>query len=135
MVSADNNEPILIDFGFSTFYVDENKAHVPNTEHISIVGSPKYMSINLHNNETPSRRDDLISLIYMFIEIIFCIVLPWNGDICDLNKIREQKQINNLAENYIAVLPLLKYVYNIKYDNAPNYYYIKELLSCNCNLP
>lgn len=57
----------LIDFGFATFYVDENFKHKENSVREYITGTPAFISINIHNGNEPSRRDDLISLGYIFL--------------------------------------------------------------------
>lgn len=61
------NELILIDFGLATFYVDSNEKHIerPLQAKTHIIGSPKYASWNIHCGEEYSRRDDLMSLIYI----------------------------------------------------------------------
>jgi serine/threonine protein kinase len=60
----------LIDFGLSTFYIDNtHKSTLPMSESDSIIGSAKYISIHVQKGITPSRRDDIISLIYIFINI------------------------------------------------------------------
>jgi len=74
-----DGELFLIDFGLSTFYVDENFKHVEfkkNKEYI--IGTPKYISYNIHNGQEPSRRDDLISLGYLYLNLMFGD-LPWSN--------------------------------------------------------
>jgi len=67
MIGADK-ELYLIDFGMATFYVDEYKKPIHNTSTKQyIVGSPKYASYFIHCGMTPERRDDLISLGYMYM--------------------------------------------------------------------
>jgi serine/threonine protein kinase len=62
-------ELFLIDFGMATFYVDGQYVHIPDTpsakEHI--LGTPKYISYNVHDGREYTRRDDLISAGYMFL--------------------------------------------------------------------
>lgn len=58
----------LIDFGMATFYVNDYKEPIIHGEPKEyIVGSPKYASYYVHCGEFPQRRDDLISLGYMYI--------------------------------------------------------------------
>lgn len=60
--------PVLIDFGLSCFYVDENLRHVEMGElREEVIGSPKYASFYIHCGIKPSRRDDYISLAYIAI--------------------------------------------------------------------
>jgi serine/threonine protein kinase len=55
---------MLIDFGLSTFYKDEDGKHRPpaSKPRRSLLGTPNFVSTFLHNGEEPSRRDDLIAL-------------------------------------------------------------------------
>lgn len=58
----------LIDFGMATFYVNENKEPIKTDELKEyIIGSPKYASYYVHSGLQYQRRDDLISLGYMYI--------------------------------------------------------------------
>jgi serine/threonine protein kinase len=72
-----NEEIFLIDFGFSCFYVDDKVEHLPTGESQNIVGTPKYVSYHVHNGITNGRRDDLISLGYLYIYLC-CRELPWD---------------------------------------------------------
>jgi len=73
-----NGELFLIDFGLATFYLDENNNHIPNTIGEHITGTPKYVSHFIHDGYTPSRRDELISLGYMYI-YLHSQQLPWDS--------------------------------------------------------
>jgi len=148
-----NNELFIIDFGFSTFYIDDNKNHLPmktnDIENSNIIGTPKYISINIHNGITPSRRDDLISLGYIFM-FLLNKQLPWDNipniknnnnydEIHILNPknqyMKQLKQIENIERlitkhNTISqyVYHFINYCYSLKYDEDPNYYSIKQLI-------
>jgi serine/threonine protein kinase len=75
---SENQNLYLIDFGFATFYMNENMKHIEmESSHTHVIGNPKYMSINIHHGITPVRRDDLISLGYMYIQFIMN-GLPWD---------------------------------------------------------
>jgi len=71
-------ELFLIDFGLATFYLNEEQIHLPNTIGEHITGTPKYVSHFIHNGCTPSRRDDLISLGYIYI-YLYAQELPWDS--------------------------------------------------------
>lgn len=74
-----NGELFLIDFGLSTFYVDENFKHIEcKRDREYIIGTPKYISYHIHDGWEPSRRDDLISLGYLYLEIQLGS-LPWSS--------------------------------------------------------
>lgn len=140
-VMLKNGELYLIDFGFATFYVDECSNHlVDDGNHQNIIGTPKYVSFHIHCGYLPSRRDDLISLGYMYIYLANR-KLPWdtlvpsdatNSEYDEthiLNYKNKQRvtlkrfdsirlvctEINKQIENF------LKYCYYIEYDDLPNY--------------
>jgi serine/threonine protein kinase len=69
----------LIDFGLATFYVDEESRHVPDNSSVGMVGTVKYASLYIHRGRRYSRRDDLISLVYMYDSLLRGYV-PWHPD-------------------------------------------------------
>jgi len=141
-----NDEVYLIDFGLATFYIDKNGEHQSDLYCTNILGTPKYISYNLHNGNSPSRRDDLISLGYIYL-LISCRELPWdNIPVTEFNdftenhilhyknqtrkKIKEWKnlciiceKINDKIQNY------LNYCYRLNYESEPNYEELKKLFS------
>ncbi len=141
-----NGELYLIDFGFSTFYVNEDKEHLPlRTELESIIGSPKYASINIHNGVACSRRDDLISIGYMYIYLLYG-ELPWDmvkaikkGEPYDLLHIMNSKNqeikllknienIENLCkEKCPKIVEYLKRTYLLYYNEQPDYDELKQI--------
>jgi len=145
-----NGELFLIDFGFATFFVNEHGEHIEESQYENIVGTPKYISINIHNGISPSRRDDLISIGYIYI-FLFGRELPWESipnqqyDLKEYNemsihhyknKIRYTlKMMANLEPICIKINDKLKnyfsYCYNLKHNEAPNYEAIKETFGYN----
>jgi casein kinase 1 len=143
-----NGELYLIDFGFSTFYVNAEKEHYPmRTDLESIIGSPKYVSINLHNGITCSRRDDLISIGYMYIYLLYG-ELPWDivkpmkkGDPYDLShimnsknqEIKSLKQLENIEnlckEKCPKIVEYLKRTYSLYYNEEPDYDKLKQIFA------
>jgi serine/threonine protein kinase len=145
-----NQELYIIDFGLSTFYVDSNLHHVENfPKKDTILGSPKYASYNIHNGDTNSRRDDLISLGYMGW-FLYERSLPWeniaNEDPANRhgkselelshpkNLMRKDlKTWENLDEKLSkmdkTLHAYLKYCYRLSYQERPNYNAFIELFS------
>lgn len=69
----------FIDFGLATFYIKENGEQWEKAEeNTEIVGTPKYVSYYVHDGKLPARRDDLISLGYIYI-LLICGELPWDN--------------------------------------------------------
>lgn len=72
----------LIDFGLATTYWDDSCDHILETreKRSTITGSPNWISTHIHKGETPVRRDDYISLVYIFIDLCLQTIdqeLPW----------------------------------------------------------
>ena len=72
----------LIDFGLATYYVDDKQNILENESRQHVIGTPNYMSLYIHQGNTASRRDDMISLVYIFLNAYlheFCnnTELPW----------------------------------------------------------
>jgi serine/threonine protein kinase len=146
------NKIYLIDFGLATFYVDEDGEHKPNDFQNTIVGTPKYVSYYNHSGYTISRRDELISLGYMYMS--FFGVLPWSNiniqqpinndkhtmiDILHPANVerKKYKSLENLFINVkepeypsnicLTIINYMKYCYSLDYDEEPNYYAIKQI--------
>ena len=62
-----DGELFLIDFGLATFYIGPDGDHIEDVITENLVGTPKYISYNVHCGHLPSRRDDMLSLGYMFL--------------------------------------------------------------------
>lgn len=60
----------LIDFGLATSYTVNSK-HISETTKESIMGTPNFLSFFVHNGREPVRRDDIISLFYVFLYLLF----------------------------------------------------------------
>ena len=65
----EHGELHLIDFGLATVYVDDDHQHIKCTgcSQSYILGTPKYISYHVHEGYVPSRRDDLISIGYLYL--------------------------------------------------------------------
>lgn len=61
----------LIDFGLATSYIGPDQNHIEDVIKESIVGSPNYVSYFVHLGKDCVRRDDFISLIYVFWELLY----------------------------------------------------------------
>ena len=136
----------IIDFGLATFYIDENGNHVIDQgSQDNIIGTPKYVSYHIHDGKRPSRRDDLISLGYMYI-FLHCRELHWDSlksaivgdpynDIHILNEKnvqrKELKQWENVKTTCVNIndklFRYLEYCYQLNYDELPNYKALMQL--------
>ena len=126
----------IIDFGLSRIYMKDG-AHIPNKPNSSIVGTMRYISTHIHEGNVYSRRDDIISILYVIIYLLKGR-LPW----CGLKKsagdkrtkaeiIYEMKKITpiqQLCKGLPAIFErMLTYAYKIEFDEKPDYIYLKRL--------
>lgn len=100
-----NGEIVMIDFGLATFFTDDGKTHHENTRSDSLVGTPKYTSIHVHTGNTYSRRDDMIGVGYMMMELEYIdIPLPWSdcqtGLLGEGDAPRPEAGLGDAYENY-----------------------------------
>jgi len=128
------NKVYMLDFGLSKQFMEKNK-HMGFMAEKSLVGTARYMSINVHMGIEPSRRDDLESFGYMLLYFMIG-KLPWQGlkkkeNITQVELIGEVKMCTNMKElcknipqcfyNYIM------YCRRLKFQEKPNYEYLKNL--------
>ena len=62
----------LIDFGFCKKYILDNGQHIECRTNRKMIGTPNFVSINIHDGIEASRRDDLESVVYIMYYL-------WNG--------------------------------------------------------
>uniref|UniRef100_A0A6C0B8E1 non-specific serine/threonine protein kinase n=1 Tax=viral metagenome TaxID=1070528 RepID=A0A6C0B8E1_9ZZZZ len=125
----------IIDFGFSTFYINDEREHIRD-ERINgqITGTVKWASYYLHNGISPSRRDDIISLSYIFLYLIQGS-LPWENlghfNVSEKNIARKElKSIKNILSeiNDLVLYEFLKNCYEISFDEEPDYSTLIDIL-------
>ena len=126
----------LIDFGLCKKYrSSRTNKHYPFEQGKHLVGNARYSSINALEGYSQSRRDDLESLGYVLIYL--CLgKLPWQGKISNSKedkyyKILEIKKSITPSELCESLPPqfeeYIKYVRNLKYEEDPDYTYLKNL--------
>ncbi len=131
--------PMLIDFGLSKeFYKIENSKVIQSQygKSKSITGTLRYISLSIHEHNTPTIIDDLISLCYCLCVIFTNKSLPWVGhkkdpDIFDSNNhtdsnckcgYHKNKMNNNLKNNTIAEIKYHTPIEELIMDNEGNKY-------------
>lgn len=132
----DNNDKLyIIDFGLSKIYMKNNR-HIKPSNNRSVVGTLRYISVNIHMGFEPSRRDDLESIAYMLVYFLKG-KLPWQGlkkgkkkDQSD--RIKEVKMLTSV-EKLCEGIPdcFAKFVMHAKslgFYESPNYDYLREIL-------
>ena len=78
--SSSSSIVYLIDFGLSSVYIGgEFNGHLPpKPDQEYILGTPKYVSLHVHEGKDASRRDDLISVGYVWLFLLLGGRLPWD---------------------------------------------------------
>ena len=123
----------IIDFGLSRFYM-KGDSHVINTYDRSIVGTIRYISTHIHDGDVYSRRDDIISIIYVSIYLLKG-KLPWmglypkKGDTRTKEELVYDKKLKTTSDELREGLPfifkkLLDYAYSLQFEDKPDYSYM-----------
>lgn len=138
MLRDNNTSLVLIDFGLSTVYVDDTMSK--NQLSKTILGTPKYVSIHVHTGLEPGRRDDLISIGYIWLFLENNGYLPWENINTDTSldhlypeihilhyKNRERARLKSwtvlkeyslstMTRNYLEATYALEYIESPKYE-------------------
>jgi serine/threonine protein kinase len=118
----------IIDFGLCKKYIDNENKHIEMKKDKTIIGTPNFVSVNMHNGVEPSRRDDLISVAYIILQLINGS-LPWQTQ-REMKEIKIQKQfICDWAKTPIKLIEYLKYCENLKFEEKPDYDYLIKILN------
>jgi serine/threonine protein kinase len=125
-IKENTNKLFLIDFGFCKRY-NYNGKHIEEKSIHSLVGSPNFVSLNVHKGIEPSRRDDLESCIYIILNMLLGR-LEW-FDETDLNKIMEMKmRLINQDDVPSFIKIMLHYNRSMEFDETPDYQYCIDLM-------
>ena len=131
----------LIDYGLSKKYMDPKTGqHVKFINNRRLNGTARYASIHALEGYETSRRDDLEGLCYVLVYFLNGH-LPW-GRIKNRNKQERYKIILNMKKkinaenlvrdkNNIEFIEFIKYCRKLKFEEKPNYDYLRGLM-INC---
>ncbi|KFK40308.1 hypothetical protein AALP_AA3G358100 [Arabis alpina] len=130
------NQVYIIDFGLAKKYRDSSThRHIPYRENKSLIGTPRYASLNTHLGIEQSRRDDIESLGYILMYFLMGS-LPWQGLKAGnkkqkYDKISEKKvstTIETLCRGYpTEFASYFHYCRSLRFDDKPDYGYLKRL--------
>lgn len=117
----------LIDMGFCKRYIS-NGIHIEAKFLKHPIGTPNYVSINVHNQIEPSRRDDLESCIYIMIYMLNGF-LPWQN-LCFGKEMEQQKRMCRLRDECIPkfIVQMMNHVSMLDFSATPNYNYLINIL-------
>ncbi|KAK8840412.1 hypothetical protein M9Y10_030812 [Tritrichomonas musculus] len=134
LVRASLSAPILlIDYGLAKRYINKETGElIPPRERAGFAGTTKYASLNAHENQELSRRDDIFSWIFSLFEMLTG-KLPWASS-KDKQDVYEYKiradiqkfcQDNKLPHQIYDIYELIK---KYKFEDEPNYSLIISFL-------
>ena len=121
---------VLIDFGLSSKFLTDEGKHIDSKVSDGFRGTLKYASVNVHKFCEPTRRDDVISWFYSFIEMAKGS-LPWS-EVRDKNlsmsckqTIAPERLCQGLPGKLVDVWKMIK---DLKFDEEPKYDEITTIL-------
>ena len=138
VIPSTNNSKLIyaIDFGLAKKYRDSKTyQHIPYCDDRELIGTVRYASLNAHLGIEQSRRDDLESLGYMLLYFLRGS-LPWQGMRAQGKKEKYNKICNKKMNTSAELLckgfdqefiDYLKYCRTLKFDQQPDYIYLKSL--------
>lgn len=127
----------LIDFGIAKQYRNsKTKQHIPYIEGKGLIGTARFASLNTSLGIEQARRDDIEGLFNVLIYFLKGS-LPWQDITGKSNaekyrKIKEKK-LKTSVKSLCDELPhefevLMNYARGLKFEDRPDYSYIKRLL-------
>ncbi|CAH8324030.1 unnamed protein product [Eruca vesicaria subsp. sativa] len=131
-----SNQVYIIDFGLAKKYRDSSThRHIPYRENKSLIGTPRYASLNTHLGIEQSRRDDVESLGYILMYFLMGS-LPWQGLKAGNKKQKydkiSEKKVSTSIETLCRGHPTefasyFHYCRSLRFDDKPDYAYLKRL--------
>ena len=114
----------LIDFGLCKQFKNKQGVHIPFRSGKSVIGTPNFVSVNVHEGIEPSRRDDVESLLYILCNAQLG-TLPWLQS--------EKTSMIMLKYNFVNCLKLsevlkahLSKIKKVAFEEEPDYNYFKR---------
>uniref|UniRef100_A0A6C0JXY2 non-specific serine/threonine protein kinase n=1 Tax=viral metagenome TaxID=1070528 RepID=A0A6C0JXY2_9ZZZZ len=127
VLSQDGSILYIIDFGLCKKYIDTEHRHIKMRTDRTLVGTPNFVSVNVHNGIEPTRRDDLISVAYVILYMVNGGV-PWQVP-RDNEFIKMQKMcILQWSKIPKELLEYLNYCNCLKFDETPDYDFLINTL-------
>ena len=123
----------ITDFLFAKKYMSSKTGkHIKYSNNYKCPGSITFVSTNVQKGIEPSRRDDIESLFYILLYLMKGS-LPWQ------NKSKDNLMINNNMNKFLKpevickglpkeTIYFLNYSRKIKFEQMPNYNYLRSLL-------
>ena len=144
---APSGNIVMIDLGLVQSYGSMGGHRPNNTARTSgVVGTPLCASLHLFQGETPSRRDDLEALVYLFIEVVLksnktskgSKQLPWSDGRSEheIGALKKQCMTDESAPLWKTLGPVaaaslrsfFEQVHNLGYSKKPDYDALRQLV-------
>jgi hypothetical protein len=127
----------IIDFGLARAYKDRLTGEIlpPRADIGGFRGTPRYASVYVHREQDLSRRDDLLSLLYILVEFVTGD-LPWGSkrDKAVIGRIKERYHSPKLLKGCPScLLPFFKHVSALSFEERPDYDLLRSLLETKLN--
>jgi hypothetical protein len=130
----------VVDFGLVSWWRNPN-TNKPYPESKKVIknktGTARYASLNVHRGKPHARRDDIESLGYLLLDLVFNGSLPWTGiqaksSRIGWDKMRQIKE-ETLVDGLCAGLPrglleFIEYSRSLKFMDEPNYDRLRRFL-------
>ncbi|KAI8983581.1 kinase-like domain-containing protein [Pilobolus umbonatus] len=134
----------VVDFGLTTWWRNPNTDKpYPETKRNmkNKTGTARYASLNVHRGKPHSRRDDIESLGYLLLDLIFG-TLPWTGiqarnSRAGWDRMKQIKE-DTFMDELCAGLPrgflsFIEYSRSLKFLDEPNYDLLRQFLQGSLN--
>jgi casein kinase 1 len=122
------SELYLIDFGLAQCFLDEKNRHGAIKTNEQIVGTTRYMSVNVHQGLTASRRDDLEALGYSLL-FLYHGKLPWQNQPSVASVVDLKQQFGWFSHTLGEFVLFILYCRNLGFSDKPNYDYLRGILT------
>lgn len=127
VLSQNGKDIYIIDFGLCKKYLTTDNTHIEMKTGKAMLGTPNFVSVNVHNGIEPSRRDDLISIAYIILLLINGEI-PWQTQ-RENNMIKMQKMcVSDWSKTPIQLIEYLNYCIGLKFNETPNYNFLINIL-------
>lgn len=129
-LESQTNKLFLVDFGFAKRY-NYNGKHIPEKRINSLIGSPNFVSLNIHKSIEPSRRDDIESCIYIIIYMLYGTLEWFNKRFEEMIVLKEQLTNKSGLPSFLR--NMLLSARHMQFDADPDYDYLTDLLVSTFN--
>ena len=132
-----SNQVFLIDFGLAQLFHNlATHSHIRKSDGSRIIGTICYSSINHHLELTPTRRDDLESLMYIIVYLVKGS-LPWQGIVIQPCQVHQDEVLRVKQATTVKALckgipqPFVEFVEHVQslgLWDKPDYKHLRSIL-------